>query len=344
MRSRIVEGLPPLPVEGDDPDEPTQQRLEAGMIDACREVGTMLVRDGNIAQGWMYLRPVGDTAAAREAMADVEVTDDNAEDMIGVLLHEGVDVARGYRAMLERNGTCNAITIYEQSVRRRGRADRIAAAGILLEHLHDELRNAVAADVRRRGGQAGDDASLNELLDANPELMKSGGYHMDTTHIASVVGISRVLEERRHLETARSLCRYGRSLDASFQYPGEEPFRDFYPSHHAYFSTLLGDDVDAGLRYFRDRARSVDPEVAGPGAIETYVELLDRVGRHAESVRATVEMTPAGVPAGPVVATMLPVVRRAEVAGQEGAPEMLAEFCRSRGDSIGYAAVMLDGG
>ena len=38
------------------------------------------------------------------------------------------------------------------------------------------------------------------------------------------------------------------------------------------------------VKQFERKARSVDPVQHGTGAIEIYVDLLDRVGRHADAV------------------------------------------------------------
>ena len=42
-----------------DLDEERQQRLERGLINACREIGYLLMKEGKIREAWMYLRAVG---------------------------------------------------------------------------------------------------------------------------------------------------------------------------------------------------------------------------------------------------------------------------------------------
>ena len=85
--------------------------------------------------------------------------------MMQVLLHEGVDVARGYQAVLDHQGTCNSITLYEQSLAGRSKSDRIAAASCLLDHLYDELTELVRGDIARREAPAGDDETLAEMIE-----------------------------------------------------------------------------------------------------------------------------------------------------------------------------------
>ena len=129
MRIRNHLGLP-LVTSENEPSRPedVERQLEVGLLDACREAGTMLVEDGKVGEGWMYLRPTGNTELAKELIAKFAITEENYDEMIQVLLHEGIDVARGYQAGLDNQGTCNSITLYEQSLANRSKEDRQAAA------------------------------------------------------------------------------------------------------------------------------------------------------------------------------------------------------------------------
>ena len=49
--------------------------MEIGLLDACREAGTMLIEDGRVGEGWMYLRPTGDLELARKLISAIEITD-----------------------------------------------------------------------------------------------------------------------------------------------------------------------------------------------------------------------------------------------------------------------------
>ena len=56
-------GLPLLAGNATDGLSDEQRtKLEDGLIGACREVGSALLSEGQIREGWMYLRPVGDKA------------------------------------------------------------------------------------------------------------------------------------------------------------------------------------------------------------------------------------------------------------------------------------------
>src|SRR5438067_2128323 len=154
IRLRRQLGLPLLAGEATDGLTDQQRtKLEDGLIGACREIGAALVAEGKIREGWMYLRPVGDKAQAAKLLAEIEATDDNHEDLIEICLHEGIDIGRGYGLVLERFGTCNAITTFDSSLARRPRAEQIPAARLLLRRIHDDLVASVKADIARQEGQ-----------------------------------------------------------------------------------------------------------------------------------------------------------------------------------------------
>ncbi len=341
MRVRNRLGLP-LVSHGSEPARPedVERQLEVGLLDACREAGTMLIEDGRVGEGWMYLRPTGDLELARKLISAIEITDDNYDEMIQVLLHEGVDTGRGYQAVLDHQGTCNSITLYEQSLSGRSKQDRMAAAGCLLEHLYDELTSLVRGDIARREAPAGDDESLYDMIEKRRWILADGGYHLDTTHLASTVRIASVLEDPQQLRKAWELAQYGRRLHHQFQYPGEEPFVDFYPAYSTFYSILLGENVDAGLKVFQRKARAADVAQHGTGAIETYVDLLDRVGRHREAIDAAIELVPDEVPSQRIVPLLLEIAARSRATGDQQSYQSILEYCQKHGDILGYAAVL----
>ena len=65
MRSRLKLGLPPAQMEsGEKLPESVELELERGLIDACRQVGTGLLKSGRIREGWMYMRQFSDKSLA----------------------------------------------------------------------------------------------------------------------------------------------------------------------------------------------------------------------------------------------------------------------------------------
>jgi hypothetical protein len=275
MQLRLRLGLPAAQADRQEKfDEATEIELERGLIDACRQVGELFFKQGKIREGWMYMRPVGDREIAAAALASVEPNDENVDALLEVLLHEGVDIARGYQLSLDRMGTCNSITLFESALAQRPRVDQQVAAQLLVSHVHRELLANVQRDIAQRddrpcdsstttsaspgGNDSNAVSSLEKILSNHPELLRDGSYHLDTSHIASTVRFARVLDDPNHLRLALDLACYGRKLHPQYQYPGEEPFLDLYPASVAFFRALLGEQVEAGIRYFTHKADAVD--------------------------------------------------------------------------------------
>ena len=220
MKLRLQLGLPAAQVDQESPlDDETESRLERGLIAACRRVGEAFAGQGKIREAWMYLRPVGDPQAAAAALAGIEPDGENLDDLIQVLLHEAVDVRRGYQLALQRLGTCNSITLFEQSLAARPRADQQQAAELLVRHVHGELLGNLQRDIERREGQPPSQSSVAEIIQARPDLLKDGSYHLDTSHLASTVRFARVLDDPEPLRLALDIAQYGRRLHPQYQYP-----------------------------------------------------------------------------------------------------------------------------
>ena len=64
----------PLVAKENEPSRPddVERQLEVGLLDACREAGTMLIEDGKVGEGWMYLRPTGDTELAKKLIDNAD--------------------------------------------------------------------------------------------------------------------------------------------------------------------------------------------------------------------------------------------------------------------------------
>lgn len=337
MKARYALGLPLTYSDaGDELDESTRTKLEDGLIEACRDVGTALLREGAIREGWMYLRPVGDRAAAAIELAEIEANEDNLDALIEVALHEGVDPKRGYGLVLEHHGTCNAITTYESVVVRQSTAAQQAAAGLLVEHVHRELLATVRADIAQQQGSEPAEATLKELVADRDWLFGEHSYHLDTTHLASTVRFSRLLDDEAQLRLALDLTAYGRRLSSQFQYQGDQPFADIYPSHALYLGALLGEDVDAAIEYFRERAEALDPREHGGLPVEAYVQLLDRFGRYELAIDALLNFVQKQPDA-----TSQAVPLMLELSQKAGNYDKLKAFCRNHEDILGFATATL---
>lgn len=336
MRARLKLGIQPTQIDRDERlDEETEIRMERALIDSCRRVGEGLLKQGKIREGWMYLRPVGDRQAAANLLSSIPPDDENTDALLEVMVHEGVDVATGYRLALERMGTCNSITLFETAIAARPRRDQQQAAGLLLEHVHSELSQNLRRDIAEREGSEPTETTLAALLEARPTLLRDGTYHLDTTHLSSTIRFARIIDDRHHLELALDLTQYGRHLHPQFQYPGEEPFLDLYPASTAFFRALLGDQIDAGIRYFTHKADAVDRQQFGNIAVEVLIDLLSRVGRHEVALQEFARRMPPDARLMGIAPSML------ELSQRLGSYDTMRQLCVQRDDLLGFAAALI---
>ena len=336
VRRRI--GLPILFADsGDSLGESQRSQLEEGLVAACREVGTLLLKDGLVREGWMYLRPVGDKAEAVRLLAEIEVTEENTEDLIEVCLHEGIDIGRGFGLVLSSYGTCSSITTYDSSVARRPRAEQAPAARQLLARVHADLVSSVKHDIARQEGAQPAEKTLRELVADREWLFQENAYHLDTTHLAATVRIARVLTDPADLRLALDLTEYGRRLSQQFQYQGDEPFAEQYPASALYFQALLGENTDEALAYFKGKAEMLDPQYHGLAPVETYVDLLTRLGRHGEAIAAAMKLSPRGTQPIGQAPSLIELAQQA----RDFAPVL--RYCQEKGDVLGFTAALVTG-
>ena len=107
MRVRHTMGLPILYSRTrDNLSEADQRKLEDGLLAACREVGTLFFKQGDLARGWNYLQPVGDRELNEKLIRNVILDDKNIDDLIELTVSQGVATEYGFQLLLQRYGTC----------------------------------------------------------------------------------------------------------------------------------------------------------------------------------------------------------------------------------------------
>ncbi len=341
----------------DGVDERTRSQLDEMSLNACREVGWPLLEAGQVAAAWMYLRaaasheevatrlgPLADAAVASVAVRpDDEEASRIIEEILGVALWESVDPALGITLILKTQGTCNAITAYEQAITRLPAVRQESAAGALVSHLHDDVVRAVADDLTARGieiaATRGDELPLVALLDSADGLVGDGSIHVDVSHLQSVLRIARVCSGAATLHRAYELAVYGCRLPAEVTYPGEPPFVNVAEASRHFFGAQIGRGVDEAVAYFRRALATSDPDVAGSLPLDTLVFLLTRLGRQGEALYAAVNRRgEAGPPSTMQAAGLLPSL--VELAAASGDWRILLDACRSHGDEVTFAAAL----
>ena len=279
MKTRHGLGIPLLYGESaDDLDEDGRRQLEDGLLDACREVGTMLVEDGQLHEGWVYIQPIGDRELSRNLISGVEVTDDNIDAIVEIAFASGAAPEFGYELVLKKYGTCNAITTMDTRGAQFDAPTRRRIAAMLVCHLYDELCTNVCSHIEQEKGAEAvpSEASLRELMTAHPWITSGGSHHVDATHLASVMRIGLVVDDPVTLKKLVELAEYGGSLAEDFQYAGNPPFENTYPDSLVFYRALSGEKVDEAIAHFDRKARESDQNRHGTLAVDTFVDLLKR--------------------------------------------------------------------
>jgi len=131
------------------------------------------------------------------------------------------------------------------------------------------------------------------------------------------------------------LARYGRQLHAQYQYASEEPFADLYLMSTYFFSVLLGENTDACLKPFLQKAESLDVNEHGSIGIETYVDLLSRIGRHEEALQFLIKRMPKGMRPFGVAPSLI------ELSSLSKNFQPMLQQSQQRNDLLGFAAALL---
>src|SRR5262249_23260106 len=130
----------------------------------------------------------------------------------------------------------------------------------LVRSLYAELRGRLTADIESRFNIAPREADAAEntpgviasLIKDRDWLFEDESYHIDTSHLSSIVQMSMQLEPCLELGLARELCQYGARLAGRFLGQEEPPFEDGYVDYETYLAILAGDDVEKGVTRFRE--------------------------------------------------------------------------------------------
>jgi len=341
LEARYQLGLS-LEQQGPLDDLPAAQRetLEQAYLQACREVGQLLLERGLAREAWTYLRPAGEKELVRQWLGTQRLglavpDEEQAEDLIALALYEGVDPERGFAWLLAQRGTCNAITELDALVGNLAAEDQRACAAVLVRHIHAELLENLRGHLQRLELAVPATDSIVEILQSHPELLADGAYHVDTSHLGTTVRFARSLTEAKLLGLAIDLAEYGSRLAKDLQYPDQPPFEDLHRTHLLLFRASLGENAEAAVEYFRQQADKVSTEHYGSSAIEAYLILLSRIGRAEVAMEEYARLVPAGGSLSGYAPTLL------QLAQGCGGWERYLEICSEREDAVGYATGLL---
>ncbi|MGD9854006.1 MAG: hypothetical protein AB7U20_03560 [Planctomycetaceae bacterium] len=338
VHKKYALGLPlSRPTSFDDVPQEHRAEVEEAYVSAAREAGERFLAEGDIPSAWMYLQVIREpekVAAAIDALPTDCEFDEKQEQIMQVALFERVHPVKGVQMMLRSHGICSTITSLDQAMGHLSAAQRQACAKVMVRQLYGDLTQNVRRQAQDRIPTLAPDATLRELIQGRDWLFEGGNYHIDVSHLSSVVRFARSIEPpAEELDLALQLCEYGSRLDRQLQYPGEPPFDEFYPAHRHFFQVVRDDDVDTALDYFRKRLADEEDERDQPLLAYVLVDLLMRSKRLDEAVDvAAIHLTQLGPDAQ---------FSFAELCAEAGRFDRLAEVARQRGDLVGFAAALV---
>lgn len=353
LRARHELGLPLVaPGSLADIPEPARSQYEDRYVQAIRLVGSKYLAAGDIPTAWAYYRVIGDNQPIARAIdayrpdgdrdRDRDSESDGGGDRLGAVIevafNHGVNPRRGFELILEHYGTCSAITAFD-GLPAHDEAVRVACAERLIRHLHRELAANVRSDIANRGQLLPSAAAtLAETIAGRDWLFADDSYHIDISHLASVVRMSVLATDPEVIALAADLTEYGRRLAPRLQFEGVPPFERIFDDHGVYLRALLGRDVDAAIAHFRAKLVPPDRDAESPDPAipaQTLVNLLVRLGRLDEAIGASSQYL-AGVPDS---ALFCPSV--AQLCLRAGDPKRLLDVARDRRDLVNYTAALL---
>jgi hypothetical protein len=344
MKKRHQLGLPLL--GGDsikDLPEQLQAEVEEYYVDICRQVGSLYIGDGDIVQAWPYFRAIDEPGTVADAIekwrvpqassgSDPEETGTKVDAIIDIALHQGAHPRRGFEIVLSEHGVCRAITVYEHQFPYAGDV-REECGRILVGRLYEDLRRSLASDIQHREGAAPAETDLKELVESRAWLFEGHGYHVDVSHLQSVIRIAALLKDKASIEKAVQMCEYGRRLPRDFQHPDRPPFTEFYSDYRIFLQALLGTGVDGAVRYFTQKVESQGTsDEARRFPAEVLVYLLHRTGRHGDAIAAHLKYLRSARSEPSVAPSLL------QLCDMAGDYSKLLESARERGDLLQFAA------
>jgi len=337
-------GLVPIPTASVSEIPPAQQpAFEDTIRTACREVGSLYLAEGNVAQAWGYYRMIDEREPVLQALGAYrpEPGDEQLDSLIQLALYEGLLPRTGFDWVLQHGSLCNAVTVLSGRQLPMTPEDRHHCVGRVLDVLYDELRDRIATDIERREGQLPPEASapkgergvVRAMIAKRPELFADDNYHIDFSHLSMAVQMSLELPPGSALDTARELCEYGENLGGSYRSNAEPPFDDQYRDQRIYLNAIAGDNVEEGVAHFRNKADSTTVDESGTGPAEVLVQLLLRLGRPQEAVAvAAKHLAPVDLPR---------LAFTAELCQKAKDYATLAEVAREQGNAVQYLAGLL---
>ncbi len=337
MKKRVELGVSPFPTgpASELPPE-THEAYENAIREAGRHVGALLLKRKDYSKAWAFFRMLGEPEPMREAIEAFDPgPDDDVYPIIEIAWQNGVLPKKGLDLVLDRHGICSAITMVSGSDLSSDPDLRTYCVTKLAQALHAQLAERLRNDLAGRGTSVSPHASIPELVAVDPALFADDAYHIDTSHLSSVVQMAVMhLTAGEGVNLARELCAYGRKLSPNLQGSNDAPFEEGYEDYLAYLNVVAGENVEENLKRFEAKAAREAAEGATYAA-QVYVNLLLKANRPAEALAAAKRFLLAEDERN----LICPGVN--ELARKAGDFASLSEAAKARNDPVGFLASLI---
>jgi hypothetical protein len=336
LKKRHELGVSPVPTEASQVlPEQAHEPYEQAIREAGRLVGNLYLEEGDIPRAWVYFRMLTDSEPVARALDSYQFKEEeDPQAVIDIAFHQGVHPRKGFDWILDRFGICSAITMAGSHEFPQAEV-REYCIKALVRALYEQLRQRLYDDIAQREGKAPAQHTVHDLMAGRDWLFEDQFYHVDISHLGSVVQMSIHLTPGPELDQARELCAYGRRLSPRFQSQGDPPFEDQYRDFGIYLDVLAGLDVEQGIRHFLTKAEQADPETIGTFPAEVLVNLLVRIGRPGQAL----EVARRFLTKAENVRLACPSIP--ELCRLTGNYDVLVEVARERSDPVHFVAGLL---
>jgi hypothetical protein len=352
MKKRVELGVSPFPT-GAATELPahTHEAYEEGIREAGRHVGNLLLQRKEYAKAWPFFRLLGEPEPVRAALeAYTPGPEDDVYSIIEITWQNGLLPTKGFDLVLDRHGICSAITMVSGSDLSTNPDLRNYCVTQLAKSLHAQLTERLRNDLTARGVTVPPNATLPQLVEMGAgggargepaggspqqvDIFAEDMYHIDTSHLSSVVQMATNLPPGEGVNYARELCTYGRKLAPNLQGRNDAPFDENYDDYLPYLNVIAGEKVDEGLKRFEEKAAR-EAELGATFAAQVYVNLLLKANRPAEALAAAKRFLLAEDERN----LICPGVN--ELAQRAGDTQAMAEAAKARHDPVNFLASLI---
>jgi hypothetical protein len=336
LKKRVQLGVSPFPTgPAADLPEAVHAEYEQAIREAGREVGHIYLKRNELAKAWGFFRMLGEPEPVRAALdAYTPGEEDDTYAVVDIAWQQGVYPTKGFDLVLARSGICSAITMVGGADLSRSPDVRDHCVKGLVRALYDQLKERLSGDLSARGVKVPADASVRELITGRDELFTDDAYHIDTSHLSSVVQFAMHLPACPEQALAAELCEYGAKLSPNLQGDTHPPFENGYADYKVYLDIVADRNREAGLEHFKAKLPAAK-DVGNTLPAEVLVNLLLRLDRLTDAVAVARENL------SDVGEQELSCPPLAELARRAKDYETLAASAEQNGDAVTYLAGLI---